>query len=222
MRPPIHRFYELLGRPIAFWSRWLLGLAVVPLVIGAFVPLWRIHFLAPQYPKGLDLYVRSYTIEGGNEGIDLPEINTLNHYVGMRKLDPAEFADLDFIPFAIGALALLGLRVAAIGDVRSLIDLAVLTVYFGAFSLGRFAYMLYTYGHDLDPKAPIHMDAFMPPIVGTKEMGNFTVSSFPELGTWLIGVFGAVVAGLALWHVARAAGRARAKPSDAPLPAELR
>jgi hypothetical protein len=177
MRPAIARFYERLGRPILFGSRWVLGLAIVPLVIGAFVPLWRIHFEAPQYPKGLDLYVRSYTIEGGNGGIDLPEINTLNHYVGMRKLDPAEFADLDFIPFAIGALALLALRVAAIGDVRSLVDLAVLTGYFGAFSLGRFAYMLYTYGHDLDPRAPIRMEAFMPPILGRRSARGSSESS---------------------------------------------
>jgi hypothetical protein len=209
MRETVNRFYERIGRPIRFWSRWVLGLAVVPLVAGAVLPLWRIHFEAPQYPQGLDLWVRSYTIEGGNEGNDLPEINTLNHYVGMRKLDPAEFADLDFIPFAIGALALLALRVAAIGDVRSLIDLAVLTSYFALFSLGRFAYMLYTYGHDLDPRAPIRMEAFMPPILGTKEMGNFTVSSFPAGGTALVAVFGSVVVGLALWHVGAALRRAR-------------
>jgi hypothetical protein len=209
VRARLDRFYQLLGHPIRFWTRWLLGLAVVPLVIGGFVPLWQIHFVAPQYPKGLDLYVRSYTIEGGNRGIDLPEINTLNHYVGMKKLDPADFADLDFIPFAIGALALLALRVAAIGDVRSLVDLAVLTGYFGAFSLGRFGYMLYRYGHDLDPRAPIRMDVFMPPILGTKEMGNFTVSSFPVLGTWLIGIFAAIVISLALWHLLGAVQRAR-------------
>lgn len=215
MSATMNRFYEVLGRPIQFWTRWLLALAVVPLVLGAFVPLWQIHFMAPQYPKGLDLYVRSYTIEGGNKGIDLPEINTLNHYVGMKKLDPADFADLDFIPFAIGALALLALRVAAIGDVRSLVDLAVLTGYFGAFSLGRFAYMLYRYGHDLDPRAAITMQAFMPPILGTKEMGNFTVSSFPTLGTYLIGIFATIVMGLTLWHLLRGlsephAGRAAA------------
>jgi len=205
MREAIARFYDRLGHPIVFGTRWLLGLAVVPLVIGAFLPLWRIHFEAPQYPNGLDLYVRSYTIEGGNEGRDLPEINVLNHYVGMRNLDPADFADLDFIPFAIGALALLALRVAAIGDVRSLVDLAVLTSYFGAFSLGRFAYMLYTYGHDLDPRAPIRIEGFMPPLLGRQEVGNFTVSSYPAAGTWLIGIFGAIVVGLALWHVVRAA-----------------
>jgi hypothetical protein len=126
----------------------------------------------------------------------------------MRPLDPAEFADLDFIPFAIGALALLALRVAAIGDVRSLIDLAVLTGYFGLFSLGRFVYMLYTYGHNLDPKAPIHMDGFMPPVLGTAEVGNFTVSSFPGAGTALVSVFAVAVMLLAAWHVLRAMRRA--------------
>jgi hypothetical protein len=208
MRKRITRFYELLGRPILFWSRWALGLAVIPLLLSLLYPLWNLHFGAPQYPDGLDLYVYAYNIEGGNDGNDLPEINVLNHYVGMRPLDPAEFADLDFIPFAIGALALLALRVAAIGDVRSLIDLAVLTAYFGLFSLGRFVYMLYTYGHHLDPKAPIHMDGFMPPVLGTQEVGNFTVSSFPGAGTALVGAFAAAVILLAAWHVLRALRRA--------------
>ena len=159
--------------------------------------------MAPQYPNGLDLYVYTYTIQGGNDGIDLPEINTLNHYIGMKHLDPSDFADLDFIPFAMGALGLLALRVAVIGDVRALLDLAVLTGYFGVFALGRFVYMLYNYGHNLDPRAPITMKAFMPPILGTKQMGNFTVSSWPAEGTLLMTLFAAIVMGVATWHVLR-------------------
>jgi hypothetical protein len=209
----VDRFYEVMSHPIAPWSRWMLALAVVPLVLSVLQPLWTIHFEAPQYPEGLDLYVYAYTIEGGNEGNDIHEINVLNHYVGMRPLDAAEFADLDFIPFAIGALALLALRVAAIGDVRSLIDLAVLTAYFGLFSLGRFVYMLYTYGHNLDPKAPIHMDGFMPPLIGSREVGNFVVASYPSPATFLIGAFAVAVMLLAAWHVARALGGARAAPA---------
>jgi len=209
----IDRFYEVMSQPIAPWSRWVLALAVVPLVLSVLQPLWTIHFEAPQYPEGLDLYVYAYTIEGGNEGNDIHEINVLNHYVGMRPLDAAEFADLDFIPFAIGALALLALRVAAIGDVRSLIDLAVLTAYFGLFSLGRFVYMLYTYGHNLDPKAPIHMDGFMPPLFGSREVGNFVVASYPSPATVLIGLFAVAVMVLAAWHVLRALSGARAAPA---------
>jgi copper chaperone NosL len=198
------QFYERLGQPIRPWMRLLLLAAIVPLALGAAERLWTIRFFAPQYPYGLELHVYTYTIGGGNDGKDLPEINTLNHYVGMRKLDPAEFADLDFLPFAVGALVLLTLRVAAIGDVRALVDLAVLTGYFGVFSLGRFAYMLYTYGHHLDPHAPIQMAGFTPPVIGTKAIANFSVSSYPALGTVLITLFGITVVLLALWHLARA------------------
>jgi hypothetical protein len=197
-------FYRGLAHPLVPWTRILLVLALVPLVWGATERLWTIHFLAPQYPRGLELHVFSYSIEGGNGGIDLSEINTLNHYVGMRALDPAEFADLDFLPFAIGALVLLALRVAVVGDVRALVDLAVLTGYLGVFGIGRFVYMLYTYGHNLDPKAPIHMDGFMPPVWGTREIANFTVASFPGAGTFLISAFGALVTLLALWHLVQA------------------
>jgi hypothetical protein len=191
------RMSETLSQPLAPWARWLLVLAVVPLALGATQRLWTIHFLAPQYPRGLELHVYTHTISGGNDGLDLREINTLNHYVGMRALDPADFADLDLLPFALGVLALLALRAAGIGDVRALLDLAALTTYFGLFSLARFAYTLYAYGHHLDPKAPIRMDGFMPPLIGTKDIANFSVTSFPGLGTWLIAVFGATVVLLA-------------------------
>lgn len=201
MRDFFGRFYDTLGRSLWPRGRWLLALAVVPLLASALWPLWKMHFEAPQYPEGLDLHVYAYTIAGGNEGRDIPEINVLNHYVGMRPLDPADFSDLDMIPFAIGALALLALRVAAVGDVRSLVDLAVLTAYFGLFSFGRFVYMLYTYGHHLDPKAPIHIDGFMPPILGTQEVGNFVVSSFPGAGSVMIGLFAIAVTALAAWHL---------------------
>jgi hypothetical protein len=194
----LDRFYRSLPGPLPPRVRWLLVLLLVPLALGATQRLWTIHFQAPQYPKGLELQVYAYTIAGGNGGQDLREINTLNHYVGMRNLDPADFADLDFIPFAIGALVLLTLRVAAIGDVRSLLDLAVLTGYFGLFSLGRFVYTLYGYGHHLDPTAPIHMEGFMPPVIGTREIANFAVSSFPGVGTLLISVYGAAVVLIAL------------------------
>jgi hypothetical protein len=199
----LDRLHRVLGQPLVPWTRILILAALPVLVLGATQRLWTIGFLAPQYPKGLELYVYSYSIAGGNGGTDLTEINTLNHYVGMRALDPADFADLDFMPFALGVLALLALRVAAIGDVRSLVDLAVMTGYFGLFGIARFAYMLYTYGHHLDPRAPIEMAGFMPPVWGTRTIANFTVTSHPSAGTLLISLFGAAIVLLALWHLWR-------------------
>jgi hypothetical protein len=203
MRRWLRTFFHHLRDPIRMRARLWLALAVIPLAFASVQPLWSLHFSAPQYPNGLDLFIYSYTIAGGNGGVDLQEINTLNHYVGMKALSVADFAELDFIPLVMGALALLTLRVAAIGDVRTLLDLAVMTGYFGLFSLGRFAYILYQYGHNLDPRAPLRMDAFMPPLLGSKTLGNFTVSSWPAAGTALMLAFGSIVVGLAIWHALR-------------------
>ena len=86
---------------------------------------------------------------------------------------------------------------------RHLLDLAVLPIYFGAFSAARFVFQLYNYGHNLDPSAPIRMEGFTPAIFGTKQIANFTTSSYPRGATFLIGAFATTVALVALWHVLR-------------------
>jgi hypothetical protein len=203
------RFHALLAKPLAPRSRVLIVALVIPLGFALVQPLWRIRMVAPQYPTGLTLDVYSYTIQGGNEGRDLPEINTLNHYIGMKHLDRADFTDLDWIPFAIGALILLALRLAAVGDVRALVDLAVLTGYFSLFSAGRFVFKLWSYGHDLDPHAPIHMDPFMPAVIGSKQVGNFATVSYPLLGSYLLGIFATAILLLAIWHLRSLVGLGR-------------
>ena len=55
--------------------------------------------------------------------------------------------------------------------------------------LMRFVYMLYTFGHDLDPRAPMTVEPFTPAILGMKQIANFTTYSFPLAGSALIGVF---------------------------------
>lgn len=189
MRLQLTKFYEFLARPLFLRSRVLLALLTIPLICALYFPLWKISMEAPQYPQGLHMDVYAYKLVGGNDGHDIDEINTLNHYIGMRKLDQRAFADLDFLPFFVGALVLLTLRVAAIGSVHTLVDLTVLSLYGGAFAFGRFIYQLYVYGHDLSPTAPVKVKPFTPVILGTKDVANFTTHSYPQLGTLLIGVF---------------------------------
>jgi len=182
-------FHEFLSSPLHKRTRWVLIALVAPLLLSFLFPLWQIRMAAPQYPRGLYLDIYSYRIDAGNEGHDLTEINILNHYIGMQKITRDELRDLDWIPFALGGLALLALRVALIGNVRSLFDLAVLTSYVSLVSLGRFVYMLYEFGHDLDPKAPMDVEPFTPAIIGVKQIANFTTYSYPRLGSVLIGAF---------------------------------
>ena len=205
----LEKFYAFLERPLFPSSRVLLAVLVVPLLLCFTAPLWRIELSAPQYPKGLWMEIYAYKIEGGDDGQHLQEINTLNHYIGMRPIDRAALSDLDWLPFALGLLALLALRVAAIGNVRSLLDLVVLTVYVSGFGLGRFAYKLYVFGHDLSPDAPVKVEPFMPVVLGGKQIANFYTTSLPQLGSVYLGIFATGVVGIAAWHLV--AGRIRAR-----------
>jgi hypothetical protein len=198
MAGAVQRFYAVLSEPIAGWARPALVALAIPLVLSFTFPLWHIHTVAPQYPDGLDLELYAHTVRG-----DVNEVNTLSHYIGMHRIDRAALSDLDWIPFAIGALVLLALRVAAVGDVRSLIDLALLLVYFSLFSLGRFYYKLYVFGHNLDPRAPFTVEPFTPVILGRQQIANFTTTAFPGGATGLIGIFAVGVLGLTAWHLLR-------------------
>jgi hypothetical protein len=168
----------------------LVFLAALALVPTFFVPLWHMTFVAQQYPEGLNLYVYSHNLVGGDDGNDLTEINILNHYIGMAELEPADFNELKWIPLVIGLIGVLTLRVAAIGTLRSLVDVIVVSLYFGGFSMWSFWYKLHYYGSNLDPKASVHVVPFMPPMFGYKLVGQFDVWSYPALGAYLFGVFG--------------------------------
>ena len=201
MRDPLGKFYRFLDAPLIPRSRLVLAALVIPLVVAVSQPLWQISMKAPQYPKGLELEIYAYKVEGGHDGRDLGEINTLNHYIGMKKIDRAALTDLDWIPFALGLLVLLTLRCAAIGNVRALVDLLVITGYISLFAMGRFVYKLYVYGHDLDPTAPVKVEPFTPAIFGSKRIANFETASYPQVGSVLIGVFVAGVAAVTAWHL---------------------
>jgi hypothetical protein len=215
MKVPLSKFYAFLDRPLFPSARLVLLALVVPLALAVTQPLWRISMKAPQYPKGLHMDIYAHKVEGGHGGRDVAEINTLNHYIGMKKIDRAELKDLDWIPFALGFLVIFALRCAVIGNVRALLDLTVMTGYVSLFAMGRFVYKLYVFGHELDPEAPLKVEPFTPAIFGTKRIANFETTSAPQLGSVLIGVFVAGLVAVTVWHLVagrRAAIAALARP----------
>ncbi|MCE9576109.1 MAG: hypothetical protein K8W52_23365 [Deltaproteobacteria bacterium] len=197
----IDRFYAFLDRPLFPVSRLVLALLVIPLLLTFTAPLWKISMEAPQYPKGLYMDIYTYKLDGGHDGHDITEINELNHYIGMHPIDRAALTDLDWIPFALGLLALLTLRCAAIGNVRALVDLIVLSGYIATFAFARFIYKLWYFGHSMSPDAPIKLEPFTPAIIGKKQVANFAVESWPQLGTIYITVFLAGITGVTAWHL---------------------
>jgi hypothetical protein len=209
MKLDLDKFFAFLDRPLFMHSRFVLLLLAIPLALTITQPLWRISMEAPQYPDGLYLEIYAHKIDGGNHGQHIKEINTLNHYIGMHKIDRAELSDLDWIPFGIGLLLLLTLRCAAVGNVRSLVDLVVIAGYIAAFAMGKFVYKLYVFGHNLDPSAPLKVEPFTPAIFGSKKIANFTTSSFPQLGSFFMAIFFVGIVVVLVWHLV--VGRRQAK-----------
>ncbi len=195
------RLQDVLARPIGGGSRIVLTALTGLMVLSFFLPLWRYSMEAPQYPKGLSIDIYFDKIEGGHDGHDVNEINELNHYIGMRKIDRAQLTELDWVPFAFGVLMLLGLRAAVMGTGRSLVDLSVLFAYLSLFTLSRFVFWLYSFGHDLDPRAAINIEPFMPVIVGSKQVANFMTHSYPRAGSAIVATYALGVAFLTAWHV---------------------
>jgi hypothetical protein len=179
----------VLDRPVNRTGRLLVLAATILLLLGGTLPLWRISLVAPQYAEGLTLDMYAYQIVAGNNGQDLAEINTLNHYIGMKPIAQADFLEMKVMPFAIGVFALLALRSVVLGRIVTLVDLSVLFLYFGAFSLGSFVYRLYSYGHHLDPRAPMKIEPFMPVVMGSQQIANFVQTSLPLAGSVCMGAF---------------------------------
>lgn len=175
-----------LRKPLNITSRLVLVLAAGLMAAAMFFPVWKIRLVAPQYTGGIELAIYTWKLEPGNNGQDLVEINLLNHYIGMKPLAQADFLEMQWMPFAFGLFFILILRAAVLGKMVSVVDLAVLFGYFGAFSIGTFAYRLYTYGHVLDPKAAMKIEPFMPTLIGVNKIANFTQSSFPQTGAILL------------------------------------
>src|SRR5574341_1491211 len=98
-------------------SRILILIAAVMLVPTYFFPLWEMTLYSNQFPEGLKLNIYSYKLEGGKSEFrdDLKEMNSLNHYIGMRPLLKEDFTEFNWIPFVIGGAVLLALRVVVLG-----------------------------------------------------------------------------------------------------------
>lgn len=180
-----NRFFEL---PLHLRSRILALVAAVLLIPSFLFPLYQMTLYSNQFPDGLVLKIYSYTLEGGvsQNRDDLREINSLNHYIGMRPLLESDFSEFKWLPFGIGAFVLLALRAIAFGKMSKLVDLVALFLYFALFSFWSFGHRLYQYGHVLDPTAAIKVKPFTPPLFGTHQIANFSVNNYPGPAAYLI------------------------------------
>ena len=178
------------------------AIAVALLVASLRLPIWHMKLRAPQYPKGLELVAYGTRIEG-----DLREINIINHYVGMERIDAAPAPEMRLYPFAVwGLIALF----AAAPLHRRLARLAVAAaVVLPLGILADLQWWLHRFGRNLDPGAPFRLEPFTPLALGSSTIGQFQTAA---TASW--GLLAMVGAGLVLAGALRVSRR-RARPAAA-------
>jgi hypothetical protein len=154
--------------------------AGVALVLAVALPLWQMTMISNQYPEGLRVWIYTYKLTG-----DLQEINTLNHYIGMHPLAEEYFPELRILPFSFALGGLLCLLAVALKHRWITTLVLVGGGVSGLATMGVLIYRLYTYGHNLDPRAAIDIEPFMPPPIGINQLANFRVTTFFHLGSLL-------------------------------------
>jgi len=178
----LHYLFDRFG-PAERRLIWIAALVLVPVFFLPVLPIWTMKLWAPQYREGLSLTIYANTLKG-----DLQSINTLNHYVGMKHITPDDFREFHFMPQALAGFGFFALM-AALLNRRWLAILGwILFTVFAGFMFSDYARWLWSYGHDLDPRAPIKLAAFSPPLIGLKQMANFKCLSLPGPGTLLLGL----------------------------------
>ena len=177
-------------------SRWLIAVAAVVMAAAYILPLWRVDLIAPQYPEGLGMLIRINGVDGLKEN-DLNSINGLNHYIGMKAIEPDAIPELKWMPWILAGLIVAGLAVAGLGRRLPLFLYgAGLALVLGA-GLWDYWRWGYDYGHDIDrDHAIIKIPGmtYSPPLLGKKKLLNFTATSWPSGGGIALGLAASLVA----------------------------
>ena len=159
--------------------------------------MWRIDLAAPQYPEGIFMQIWINDVKG-----DVEIINGLNHYIGMKTINKADFKEFVYLPIALMIFCGLGVIVFL---TRRRVLYYVWTGLFlamAALSMYDFWKWEYDYGHNLNPNAPIKVPgmAYQPPLIGYKKMLNFEALSQPDIGGWFFILSGAILVGVSFYE----------------------
>ncbi len=169
----------------------LLFVAAIFLLRSLSQPFWTMHLEAVQYDyrDGLNIDIYVNEMKGRDPEFDeLRELNSLNHYIGMRPLDDAarferSIAKPSVYIFAAG-LVLLSVVLALFRKrlwSKWFWLLAFPPLLFPYVFAGDLYFWLRDSGQSLDCLAPLSfsVERFTPPIMGSGTVGQFTtVSSF--------------------------------------------
>lgn len=184
-------------------ARLLLALAAVLPAAAALWPLWEVRLLAPQYPEGLGMRIFADTVKGITPN-DLDNINGLNHYIGMMPIHPDAIAELRWMPWILALLIVTGVAAAVRNSRRLLMGWLIAFAALALAGLWDFWRWEYNYGHHLDMESAIIVIpgmSYQPPLIGSKQLLNFTATSWPGGAAVALGV--AFTGAALIWWTSR-------------------
>lgn len=168
------------------WPRYGLPLAAflaagVLLVASIVQPYWWFKMRAPQYPKGLTVVAHVTHLSG-----DVRELDTLNHYIGMKPLDAGGKLERQYAIPALIAAALL-LVAATFVHSRWAVLLALPLVLFPLVFLADLQAWLWYFGNHLDKAAPLSsaIKPFTPRALGLGKVAQFKTLAGVDRGFWM-------------------------------------
>jgi copper chaperone NosL len=150
-------------------------------------PIWKITLVVPQYPQGIKMFIWVDKIAGDNPAT-LQNINILNHYIGMKPIEPDSIPELRYIKYILLGISALAFLMVLFNKWQ--LNLAWIIIFAAALILAFYDFYLweYDYGHNLNPSAAIRIEgmAFQPPLIGKKQILNFTAISSPHVSSIFI------------------------------------
>jgi len=171
------------------WTLALATLGVLAFALSFSQSWWKFTLYAPQYPHGLRLEIALTGLQG-----DVHEIDMLNHYIGMRHLVQAAPIERAYASYGVAGVCFAVLvGILLLGRRTGRLALLPALLFPIGFITDSFAW-LYAFGHQLDPRAPLHVPPFTPQMFGNGQIGQFMTFAEPALGFWLSVVGVALVA----------------------------
>jgi copper chaperone NosL len=182
-------------------SRWSIAVSALMMITAYFVPLWQILMWAPQYPEGLEMKIWINNITG-----DVKIISALNHYIGMKHIEVSMFPEFRYMIYIVAFIILAGIIAVVINKRGLLWAYVLLIIGAGIGAIVDFYLWGYDYGHNLDPTAPIVVPgmSYQPPLIGTKQLLNFTAFSGPDTGGWIFLGAGILALGALIFELVQA------------------
>lgn len=163
------------------FRRALLAAAAALIAASYFLPFWQITLHAPQYPDGLHVRI----VGTGTQG-DVSEVDELNHYIGMMRMEDLARTEQRLWPLGVALLVLVLLAAIFLRSRWAALLALGAATYPVVFAADLYHWLDYS-GHHLDPTAPLSgaISPFMPAFVGSRMVGQFeTVAAFGA-GFWL-------------------------------------